>query len=58
MFRFKAARLLIAAFAIAIAVPTAMTIAARVASASGYLVGAGITGEIYCNPGGNDDCPD
>lgn len=27
-------------------------------SASGYNVTAGITGEIICDPGGNDDCPD
>jgi hypothetical protein len=51
-------RVLFAMFGLALAIPTALTIAASAAQASGYMVASGINGEVVCSLGGNDDCPD
>jgi hypothetical protein len=53
----KIARTLIVAMGIAIVLPPAMTITARLAHTSGYSITSGEHGEPQCDPGGPDDCP-
>jgi hypothetical protein len=54
----KNARVLFAVFGFALAIPTALTIAANVAQASGYMVASGFDLVPHCTPGGGDDCPE
>lgn len=55
--KFKVAKILIATFGIAAATPAALSIAASLASASGYNVTSGLDNQPQCDPGGPDDCP-
>jgi hypothetical protein len=52
------ARALLIAFGIALALPAVLHFTANVASASGYMVASGRSGEPLCLPGESTDCPD
>ena len=52
----KNARLVLLAFAVAIALPTFLTLTASAGEAGGWLIATGIK-EPVCNSGGSDDCP-
>jgi hypothetical protein len=53
----KKVRYLFAVMGFALALPVAMSLAADVASASGYMVASGFENVPHCTPGGGDECP-